>query len=136
MEGAAHAAETRSAVYHNDLGGGKGLARGELPGEIEIVDAHNETGLSVLSDLSSRCEIPGIHEIEAEDLAAVLIGLMLTEGGEGIILMRALAANGIDRLFPVMQTAALDGTFSCPGAVEGDHIELIGIEVHAGGIDP
>ena len=68
----------------------------------------------MLSDLRLSNEVSGIHEIEAEDLAAVLVGLMLTEGGEGVVLMRALAAHGIYRLLAVMQAAALGGAFPCP----------------------
>ena len=68
----------------------------------------------MLGDFCLGDEIARVNEAEAKDLAAVLVGVMSAEGGEGVDLMARLAANGVHQLFAAVEGGSFDAALSRP----------------------
>ena len=90
MECAGHLADTLVGVNHNDLGSGKFLSWLQLPGEVKVVDTHNEACFLVLSYLCLGKEVAAVNKVEAVSLAHILVRIVGNKCGKGVILVGGL----------------------------------------------
>ena len=133
MELLAQVGEALAGVHHGHLGGVEGVARLQLPPEVEGMDPHDQTGLIKLCARDLDEMVARVHQGRTPAGAVVLVGVRITHHHKGV----ALVAGGTPHTAHAVGALGQVGPHRLPlpgvGAAQGDVVPLSRREVQTQG---
>ena len=74
-------------MYHYNLRASEAFALFQKPLEVERIYTHKETSFFMLSNFCLSVEVARVNKVETENLALILVSVIVAEGNERVILM-------------------------------------------------